>query len=398
MNNRLFLFAFLFLSTTAAAAPEFWNQLIKKHKLDSATQSFCVADQKSNQDTTTLESNLKLKVRPASVSKLYVTDWALNHPDIGFDYRYQTKIILSGRDLWIQGGNDPFFVSESIFYLIKFLNEKNITELDHVYFDKNFFFNWFDSSATITAELKKYLTTKKWTSFIKNEYKITQASIEARNLLIDLSDLNLKVKTIQFSQLTPTTVDQAWGYYSSPLYKHLKQMNVYSTNFYAQKLFELLGNSEAFSDYMEKEIAATKEQLYFYTGSGLGNNYTTCEVSLKLLRHLEESITRSNLKISDVISVAGADLGTLRNRFKTPTAEKAVVAKTGTLNDTSTLSGYLITEKGLEFFGIFNHTTDPNNAHLFQEAVVMEVFKTVTPEHLAYERIDYLPIEDVEIK
>lgn len=394
MNNRQFLLAILFLSTNVQAAPEFWNQLIKKHKLEASSQSFCV----SNQDATNFESNLKLKIRPASVSKLYVTDWALNHPDIGFDYRYQTKIILSGKDLWIQGGHDPFFVSESIFYLIKFLNAHNISELDHVYFDQNFYFNWFDTQASITAELRKYLTTKKWTTFIKNEYQATQNSIEARKLLIDLSDLNLKVKSIQFSALAPTTVDQAWGYFSSPLYKHIKQMNVYSTNFYAQKLFELLGNSEEFSRYMEKEIAATKDQLYFYTGSGLGDNYTTCEVSLKLLKHLEESIARSNLKISDVISVAGTDLGTLRNRFKTPTAEKAVVAKTGTLNDTSTLSGYLVTEKGLDFFGIFNHTTDPNNAHLFQEAVVMEIFKTAPPEHLAYERIDYLPIEDVEIR
>lgn len=394
MTKLLSLIVLFFLSGTAQAAPDFWNQLIKKHKLDSTTQSFCVSQNQS----TIHESNLKNKIRPASVSKLYVTDWAFNHPQVGFDYRYQTKIILSGKDLWIQGGNDPFFVTESIFYLIKFLNEKNITELDHVYFDKNFFFNWLDTPASITAELKKYLTSKRWNNSVKNELALTQDRISERKLQIDLENLNLKVKSVQFSTLTPTNSDQAWGYFSSPLYKHLKQMNVYSTNFYAQKLFELLGNSEQFSTYMENQLAATKDQLYFYTGSGLGNNYTTCEVNMKLLDHLEQSIARSNLKLSDVISVAGTDLGTLRNRFKNPIAEKAVVAKTGTLNDTSTLSGYLMTEKGIEFFGIFNHTTNPDNAHLFQEAVVMELFKTMSPQHLAYERIDYLPIEDVEIK
>lgn len=397
MNKVIFPLVLLFLSGTTLASsvtPEFWNQLIRKHQLDKNTQSFCVSNEQEN----IFESNLQLKIRPASVSKLYVTDWAMNHPEIGFDYKYQTKILISGKDLWIQGGFDPYFVTESVFYLIKFLNEQNITELDHIYFDQNFFFNWTDTTSIIATELKKYFSTKKWNSAIRLEYKVTQSRIEERNLLIDLSDLNLKVKSVEYTTLKPNTVDQAWTYFSSPLYKHIKQMNVYSTNFYAQKLFELLGNSEEFSLYMNREMNVTKEQMYFYTGSGLGANYTTCEVSEKLVKHLEESIIRSNLKLSDVISVAGVDLGTLRNRFKNPEAAKAVVAKTGTLNDTSTLSGYLMTESGLKYFGIFNHTTDAANAHVFQEAVVKEILKLYPAEQLDYAAIDYLPIEDVVIQ
>lgn len=370
-----------------AMAKDFWDQNITTYKLDPKNQAFCI---NKNEELLFLK-NADLKVKPASVTKLYVTDWALNK--LSKDYRYQTKFLLNGTELHIQGGNDPYFVSESLLAVLNFLNGQGITKLTKVTFDENFFLNWTDDKVTIATQIKKYTNTKKWNKSIRREFNLIKNNLKS----INLENLEMQVLKVEYSNDSNLFTDHVITFSSSPLYKHMKQMNIYSNNFYAQKLFEVLGNSQEFEQYLLQEYGFDKTQIYFYTGSGLGENYTTCNVTMKMIDHLKEMVEKNNLELSDVVSVAGIDKGTLTNRFKDSITKQSVIAKTGTLNSIVTLSGFLNTDSGFQYFGIFNKTSDLANGRKFQDKVIFDYLKSQVKVELNYEEIIYSPIEDIII-
>src|SRR5690606_4384572 len=123
------------------------------------------------------------------------------------------------------------------------------------------------------------------------EHQDLLAKIVELDLNIELrSHLNLKVDRIKFNNFSESESrdkgELLITFKSSPLFRHLKEMNIYSNNFMAQKLYDFLGGPEEFSSYLNKKFKTTKKEAYFYTGSGLGENYTTCSLTLKMLNSL----------------------------------------------------------------------------------------------------------------
>jgi D-alanyl-D-alanine carboxypeptidase/D-alanyl-D-alanine-endopeptidase (penicillin-binding protein 4) len=382
------------IEVLADTVPSFYAEKLKKFSLVQNDQAFCLGDDKE----ITYDHNLNKTMKPASVTKLYVTDWALN--TIGKDYRYETKFAIQNKTLYIKGGNDPFFVTESLMAVIEKLNKMGIKELDLIVFDSHFNLNWFDDKTTIATQLKDYFN--KANPLVAQE--MNEIRLRTKSLGLDYFEAKeiSKVKEVKYSATIDETVfenGKIFSLKSSPLFKHLKQMNIYSTNFYAQKLFDHLGGIEAFHEYMKNEFEADQAQIKFYTGSGLGENYTTCGLTLKLLSHLNKAIEDEQLDLKEVISVAGSDLGTLRNRFTSAPINKSVIAKTGTLNSITTLAGYLYTESGLKYFTIFNRTADLTKGRSFENEIIESLLKNVlVPEPIDYTRIDYSPLDDVIIE
>ena len=393
---KLCLF-FMLLSLSHAFAetvPPFYAEKLKKFSLIKNDQAFCLGDEKE----VLFDHNLNKTMKPASVSKLYVTDWALK--TIGKNYRYETRFSLQDKILYIKGGDDPFFVTESLMAVIEYLNKMGIRDLDQIVYDAHFNFNWFDDQTTISTQLKDYFN--KANTLIKQEMHEVRLRTQALGLdFFEKKEIS-KVKEVKYSATIDETVFQNGKNFtlkSSPLYKHLKQMNIYSTNFYAQKLFDHLGGIIAFHEYMKNEYEADQTQIRFYTGSGLGENYTTCGLTLKLLNHLNQTVEDEQLELKEVISVAGSDLGTLRNRFTTAPINKSVIAKTGTLNSITTLAGFLYTQTGLKYFTIFNRTADLTKGRSFENEIIEGMFKDILiPEPIDYTRIDYSPLDDVTIE
>jgi D-alanyl-D-alanine carboxypeptidase/D-alanyl-D-alanine-endopeptidase (penicillin-binding protein 4) len=384
----------MFLSSfqvRAETVPSFYAEKLKKFSLIKNDQAFCLGDE----NEITFDHNLTKTMKPASVSKLYVTDWALK--TVGKDYRYETKFALQNKTLYIKGGDDPFFVTESVMAVIEYLNKMGINDLDLIVFDSHFNLNWFDDKTTIATQLKEYFNKANPTV----SQEMNDIRIRTQSLGLDFFETReiSKVKEVKYSATIDETVFQNgknFSLKSSPLYKHLKQMNIYSTNFYAQKLFDHLGGIEAFHEYMKNEFEADQTQIKFYTGSGLGENYTTCGLTLKLLTHLNKTVEDEQLDLKEVVSVAGSDLGTLRNRFTTAPINKSVIAKTGTLNSITTLAGFLYTQTGLKYFTIFNRTADLTKGRSFENEMIEALFKNVLiPEPIEYTRIDYSPLDDV---
>ncbi len=105
-------------------------------------------------------------------------------------------------------------------------------------------------------------------------------------------------------------------------------------------------------------------------GSGL--SYQDRLTARAALRILGEMARRDDFAVFyRSLAVAGVD-GTLEHRMRGTAAAGNVRAKTGTLNDASSLSGYATTRNGhtLSFSMLMNgHPVDVTRAHAAQDAV-----------------------------
>ena len=141
-----------------------------------------------------------------------------------------------------------------------------------------------------------------------------------------------------------------------------------SQNFYAETFFKTLGRAPGQPGSAEGGRRAVREVLtpwgippdsyVMYDGSGLSRyNYVTAAGVVTLLRHVWEDEKLRGPFVA-ALPVAGHD-GTLSSRMKDTVLDANVEAKTGTIANVRSLSGYLETKahEKLVFSMIVNHFT-----------------------------------------
>jgi len=325
---------------------KYWKDLISDSTVKLSEQAYCFEE-----NGKVFGQNIDMRIKPASITKLYTTLWSLDI--LGFDHRFQTKFKVINNDLYIVGGADPYFVTENLLFAMSFLSSKGYNNFNNVYFSHDFYMNWSNKEITINTFLEKLLNTKKWDNQISKTYKVAKDYLRDSHAIHQLDIKDFSVNKISRSNINPFDETFSFIVKSSPLWMHLKQVNMYSNNFYTDQIYSYLGGPIEFSDYIYKKLSATEDDIYFYTGSGLGDNYTTCRTTLNMLSALDELLNMENLHYSKVIAIPGSDDGTLKNRFKGFKGKLA--AKTGTLNDTSALAGYIFTTNPTKF-AVFNYT------------------------------------------
>jgi D-alanyl-D-alanine carboxypeptidase/D-alanyl-D-alanine-endopeptidase (penicillin-binding protein 4) len=362
-----------------------WNQQLKAQAIAAKDQSYCYTDEKGKAQG----SNLDMRIRLASVSKLLTSLWAVEK--LGVDYKYDTKLFIKGNNLHIQGSYDPYLGNEKMFYLISQLNELGYDKFDTITFDKNVVIYpdvayEVDEYPTINATtmgrvLRNYFNTKAWSPDSKNEYAnfFNLAKTGKFRKVV-----NFEVQNVQMVDTNPFAGDDSVKVLtlSSPgLYKYLKQMNVKSNNYIAETVFRQNGGVANFSKFLSDRFSLTADQIRFYSGSGLPtvidgvrkDNYATCNVMLDLISELKGSIEKQGRTIEDLVAVPGSDGGTFRNRVFPSDFKNSFVAKTGTLMHTSTLAGAMNTQNGFSFFGVFNQSTDISGSKIVQNAMVKSI-------------------------
>lgn len=168
---------------------------------------------------------------------------------------------------------------------------------------------------------------------------------------------------------------------SPPLRRVLAAMNKPSDNFLAEMILKGLGagfgdggstaGGAAVAEDFLRELDIRKG-FRIRDGSGLSyRNKLTARTIVKLLgamaKRPEYAVFRRSL------AVAGVD-GTLKHRMRGTAAAGNVHAKTGTLNDASSLSGYVTTSNGhtLTFSMLMNGSpVSVSRAHAAQDAVAV---------------------------
>jgi len=156
---------------------------------------------------------------------------------------------------------------------------------------------------------------------------------------------------------------------SDPLSALLYALGKHSDNFYAEMIFKSLAAeskrpgkaseaAEILTSWLQKNDLMDSG-LVVKNGSGLFDaNRTTAHAVTKLLRHAWQDSALKNEFVAQ-LAIGGVD-GTLHKRFLHLKAHRSVRAKTGTLEDSIALSGYVLgpPKKGAIAFSIlFNHVS-----------------------------------------
>jgi serine-type D-Ala-D-Ala carboxypeptidase/endopeptidase (penicillin-binding protein 4) len=141
---------------------------------------------------------------------------------------------------------------------------------------------------------------------------------------------------------------------SVPLVQDITLTNKISQNLHAELILRLLGKtfgtdgsfaqgSRVVRQFMV-DAGVNDADFFLYDGSGMSpNDRIAPRAYAQLLSYASRQPWGAGWR--DTLPIAGVD-GTLANRFKTSTLKGKLWAKTGTLNETNTLSGYLTAASG----------------------------------------------------
>ena len=406
MKRILTFLAFIsfsaFAQDPAALVGDFKTMLPKNGISLTKDQAFCY-----NQKGVVGGYQVDKLQRIASVTKLLSTFAASENLDL--NKRFETKLFISGDRLHIAGSRDPYFEEEKILLLMMALNDLGYKSFKTVTFDKNFLFTdvALQSHQEITPEhtrlrLVSYFNPKN-IKFIRSKWLTAFEFAKEENVELDKSITPLlSAATVTVSERNPLEglAPTIYIHKSKPFHALLKAMNVMSKNFVAQNVFLEAARIKKFETLMS-EKGIDQKSYKIYTGSGHPiktansrvDNLASCRMVIKVVELLNESIKKHNLVLSDVVAVnGGSDLGSFRHRFENyPETHSAVVSKTGTLMNASTLAGMLLID-GTVPFAILNQTTDVTNAKKFQDSFVARLFYHLgEPTPMDYSKISIFP-------
>jgi D-alanyl-D-alanine carboxypeptidase len=389
MKKSLFL-CFAFLLSAVAEAQTLNNEFksaISEHKVGQVQdQSYCYL---KNGSVAGYQVD-KLQ-RIASLSKLFST--LLVSETMNLKQTFATKIYIGKNSLHIEGGRDPYFDKEKILLLFKALNNLGFKSFNTISYSHSFIFH--------NVNLAFYLNPKN-KKVVKSNWNAVRKFAAEEGVDLDEEAPSLSAKSVLIADVNPLQHENPAVYIhrSKPFYKILKSMNVQSKNDVAENVY-LAGNAIKPISKLLVEKGIDDKTFKIYNGSGLPiergssrvDNLATCKTVLKVITLLSNSIKKHELVLSDVIAVSGGkDLGSFRDRFITyPELSDLVISKTGTLKQTSSIAGILMSGSGIPF-AILNHTNKAPAARKFQDGFILSMFHEFGEEApVTYQKISIFP-------
>ncbi len=403
------IFTTLFLTSVAYADPQAlradFGRLTGAQKIGPLSdQAFCYFGEGQVQG-----HQVERLQRIASVTKLFTTLHAAETLDL--QRRYETRIFVTNDDLHISGGGDPFFEEEKLLLLMRALNDRGHQRFKRVTFDRSFFF--YDLTLNEYADIGPEQVRSRLAQFLnpRNSGSVDAAWRRVRRFSEEegvalLGPVpKLVVDSVAISDRNPLGTQAAVVYVhrSKPLHSLLKAMNVQSKNLVAELIYREASRVKPLGQILrEKGIPPSSFQIYngsglpIISGSNRQDNLASCRTVLGVISLLESSTRRQRLALNQLVAVnGGSDLGSFRTRFRNqPETHGAVISKTGTLKNSSTLAGVLLIGDKIPF-AILNHTTNMPAARNLQDQFVARMFHHLgapTPE--AYEKISIFPWDE----
>lgn len=210
---------------------------------------------------------------------------------------------------------------------------------------------------------------------------LTRPFLYSDNLFIELLSDTLN-RAVNFYHGLPQ-IGAARTLYSLPtdtLYKHMLQP---SDNLFAEQILLMASGMKSDTLSTMATINQMKDEVFtdwtddaaWVDGSGLSRyNMFTPRTMIKLLRTLREEVGEERLF---ELLPAGGKSGTIRNWYAGENGEPYVFAKTGTLSNNHTLSGYIKTDSGktLIFTFMVNHYNHSTTQVRESMAIVLEKIK-----------------------
>jgi D-alanyl-D-alanine carboxypeptidase/D-alanyl-D-alanine-endopeptidase (penicillin-binding protein 4) len=340
---------------------------------------------------------------PASNEKLITSSTALARWTA--TYRFSTQVFVDPApdaegvvrgNVYVRGLGDPTFSTESfadrhwgmetgdVQDLVRALRKLGVTRVtgrvmaDEGYFDAlRRVSNWRPSMSAYCGPLSALTLNE--SSASDGAYVADPALTAATSLTRRLRKAGIRVAHGPTRGVAPVTATLAGTERSAPLSRVLAKMNKPSDNFIAEELLKGLGAGFGAGGTTTAGAGVAKAYLQsigidtgFRVRDGSGLSYQDRLSARAVLKILGEMARRDDFGVFyRSLAVAGVD-GTLAHRMRGTAAAGNVHAKTGTLNDASSLSGYVTAANGhaLTFSMLMNgKPVDVSRAHAAQDAV-----------------------------
>jgi D-alanyl-D-alanine carboxypeptidase/D-alanyl-D-alanine-endopeptidase (penicillin-binding protein 4) len=363
--------------------------ILRAHGLDGGGTGVTIVDLATGQ--VAYRYHAWKRFAPASNEKLFTTVAALATLRPGF--RYETTLNGDGArsgttyngDVYLVGSGDPTLTSGGLDTLAKRLQESGVRHItgrilgDETIFDRmRFGPQWKSSFYGTESPPLSGLTVNRNTA--PNGHMEPYPALSAARLMRQaLIQHGITVGGIAATGKAPFGSPELASVSSRPLWRILRTMDRYSDNFMAEMVIKAVGALGGGSGstaaglkvaraVLQQTIGADATTLHLVDGSGLSSaNRATSSALAELLARTASDPTIGPA-LRQALAQAGVN-GTLEDR---PTGSGRVLAKTGTLDGVSSLSGYATTLGGTRYaFSILMNGSSLSDwqAHEAQDAI-----------------------------
>ena len=320
--------------------------------------------------------NIEKPFTIASVSKVFATHWAI--VKLGPQYRYSTRVHVTPLEddiynVHLSGVLFPYFDKTVYQYLISELNRLGVNKINFLTYDENFIYSSDMRSNAMLAHSNKTQTTveimrelRKDTTNINVGLAALSAKAKALENVKMSRSLSLTIRDIHYVprvdfQTAGSTV--TYEFKSTELHRTLKELNRNSHNYATDLIFNRLSLIENFNDFLTARLNVPINEFSIYNGSGYPvfineqklYNEASCRVIVEMMADLRQEMLKGGLEFKDIMSVAGKDSdadgrSTVSQIYGSDKTNGALIAKTGTVNNTIALAGMVSTENENVFF------------------------------------------------
>lgn len=260
------------------------------------------------------ELNSDVPFNPASVMKLATSFVALDR--LGPDYRFHTSVygdaqvdpskkVLSG-NLFLISDGDPVLRPADARILSRSLVRGGLRTVEG------------DLVAVGPFSLNGNFTTQKSVELLRRYLTRSGIRIKGKLQWVPRDSVEVQSKILLLS------------HYSQKLREILWIQNAHSVNEIADRLGDTLGGPEVIRQFLIEVAHLEPEEIYVSRPSGLEHNQITARATVKMLRELYHWLEDHQMKMQDIMPVAGIDEGTLAWRFRNMDCRGGILGKTGT--------------------------------------------------------------------
>lgn len=345
---------------------------------------------------------------PASNQKLCTTAAALSI--LGPDYRFTTELLTDGHkkrstligNIYIRGAGDPTLTHQNLQALVRQLKRQRTRAirgnliLDLSTFDTiSFHPYWFGS-----------YRNKGWCPHVSALMVDRSCSPRYINIIVRraLKRYGIMLTGKLIIRKAPENATVLASHTSEPISEIIKPLLKRSDNLYAECLFKTLGaerfgtpgtwqkGSQAVIELFNDKLGIDASRFHIVDGSGISHK------NLLAPDHLTTLLSWCRYQpffkeFLDALPTAGRD-GTLKYRMTQPGIATHIKAKTGTLSDVSSLSGYIIAkDKTPLIFSIMSNRVMGKNEH---HKRLEDKICSLLAQFASQETLPTVTLEDVE--
>lgn len=358
----------------------------------------------------------------ASLSKVITSSWALEQ--LGSDYRFRSEVFMKPVnlqtglfDVYLRTNYDPIVNIEKLLYFISELKKSGVKQIRNLMIDETtrVFLGVLSNPHIELAQVPVSTNdTIENLSLIFNSTNWAEKTRVARQNILSWAEKNGKIISIpeDFSvgsiafkmanQIDTNQFPLKKEILSAPLFRYLKNLNVYSNNYLADALFSRLGGRAAFLSFQNHSLQVTEKEMIIYTGSGLANsadgtrrdNVATCFSMIKVLAFFKNKSSQAQLNLGSLLLNPSLDTD---GTFDVPGSYgNALVLKTGRLYDVPALNvaGFVSTEKGVMSFVFLGHdfsATEADEIEASRSGMLADIYSKFKAQ-ASFTTIDYQAI------